>query len=305
MLFKKRDAAETPEQNASALTQRRAKTAILVACIFSAATGAAFFAAHQEEPNFSSFGGSLVRVLANLLFISLPFMRSDCRLLLSPLRHRALWLWGVFGALTVTTYFAAVALVGSGQTAFFGASSGIFIAALSPMIARQKVTSMNWLAIAGSLFGLYMICPSGKIDGSFLGTALAIASGLCGAVAYLMIARTKSTYATPQIMMTWCLSAMTAHLIIFCFHDVTWPTSPGVWFLLLVAGFSASLSQHFTTYAFQRGPASQIASLSYLAPVLSLILDMILFGFTPTPIAGIGASIIFAFGVVAPVLKRD
>lgn len=303
-MFLKNGTAETIELSGSAIVERRGQTAILVACIFSAATGAAFFAAHQEDPSFSSLGGSFVRVIANLVFISLPFIRTNCRLILSPLRHRALWLWGVFGAMTVTTYFAAVALVGSGQTAFLGASSGIFIAALSPVIARQKVNPMNWLAIIGSIFGLYMMCANGKNDDSFLGTVLAIASGLFGALAYLMIARTKSTYSTSQIMMTWCLSAITAHLLIFCFHNVTWPTRPGVWLLLLLAGLAASLSQHLTTYAFQRAPASQIASLSYLAPVLSLLLDMILFGFVPTATAGIGASIIFAFGVVVPVLKR-
>lgn len=295
---------DTVQLGAVAVDQRRGQRAILVACVFSAATGAAFFAAHQKDPGFSSFGGSFVRVATNLIFISLPFMKTNCQLFLPPLKHKALWLWGVFGALTVTTYFAAVALVGSGQTAFLGASSGVFIAALSPMIAKQRVHSMNWLAITGSILGLYMMCANEKVDGSVLGTALAIASGLFGALAYLMIARTKSAYATSQIMMTWFLSAATAHLLVFCFYKVTWPTSSDVWLLLLLAGLAASLSQHLTTYAFQRAPASQIASLSYLAPVLSLFIDMILFGFTPTPIAGIGASIIFAFGVVVPVLKR-
>ncbi|MBK9040320.1 MAG: hypothetical protein IPL83_14360 [Bdellovibrionales bacterium] len=78
------------------------------------------FAAHQEDPSFSSFGWKLCSGDSESPFHLTSVYKNKLSAHLSPLRHRALWLWGVFGAMTVTTYFAAVALVGSGQTAFFG-----------------------------------------------------------------------------------------------------------------------------------------------------------------------------------------
>lgn len=277
---------------------------ILIASIFGALMGVAFFAAHRLEPAFSSFSGSFIRVLANLAFILLPISGAGRPKLLTPVRHHSLWLWGFFGALTVTSYFAAVALLGSGTSAFLSASSGVFIAALSPLIARQRVSRLNWLAIAGAVSGMFLM-SSGAVHGqSSLGVGLALASGLCGALAYLMVARTKSVYATSTLMMTWCLSAIAAHLLIFCFFPVDWPKSLAAWALLGAAGVAASLNQNFTARAFQLAPASLVASLSYLAPVISLLLDSIVFGIRPTATEGLGAALILGFGAMLPMLAR-
>lgn len=277
---------------------------ILIATLFGALMGAAFFAAHRREPAFSSFSGSFIRVLANLVFILLPFSGAARPQVLPPRRHRSLWLWGFFGALSVTSFFAAIALIGNGPAAFLSASSGVFIAALSPFIARQRVSALNWLAISGSVAGMFVMSAGTLENHSLLGVAAALMSGLSAALAYLMVARTKSAYTTSTIMMTWCLSAMTAHLLIFCFHPVAWPEGLATWGLLIAAGIAASLNQKFTARAFQLAPASLVASLSYLAPVLSLVLDSVFFGMQPTAAEGIGAALILGFGAMLPMLGK-
>lgn len=205
----------------------------------------------------------------------------------------------------MTTYFAAVAAIGNGRAAFLGASSGVFIAALSPLIARQKVAPLNWVAVVGSIFGLYLMRGRGVADGSYLGTGLAITSGLFSALAYLMIARTRVFYSSSAVIMTWCIAALLTHLLIFSVYSVSWPTDPTVWLILLISGIAASLAQFFTTYAFQRVPASRVATLSYLAPVLSLFFDVLFFGLSPTPTSTAGAAIILAFGLAVPTFTKS
>ena len=282
-------------------------SAILLACLFSSLVGAAFFKAHLEDPHFSSFSGSFVRVLTNLVLIMILMMffkyRSSTPLLLPPHQHKSLWAWGLFGALTVTTYFAAIHLIGSGMTAFLGASSGVFIAALSAPVARQRTPPIMWLAIMGSVFGMYLLCNTTNLNSSGLGCGLAIASGFFGAVAYLMIARTRSRYSVPTVMMTWCISALAAHLILFCAVPIAFPTTTKAWIFILIAAVSASMAQQLTTLAFQRSSASFVASLSYLTPVLSLLLDFLAFDLKPKVQTGLGALLIIAFGALIPSLK--
>lgn len=280
--------------------------AALIACLFSSLMGAAFFKAHLEDPQFSSFSGSFVRVIANILLVLLIIAggRSGTKPLLPPKKHPSLWAWGVFGALTVTTYFAAIHLIGSGMTAFLGASSGIFIALLSAPLTRQRTPRIMWLAIAGSVLGLYLLSRSTGFINSWLGSGLAVSSGFFGAVAYLMIARTRSTYSVSTIMMTWCVSALIAHLIVFCFIPIAFPSNIKSWCFILFAAIAASFAQQFTAYAFQRSSPSFVASLSYLTPVVSLGIDIYAFGFTPTPQAGIGAALIVSFGALIPLLQR-
>lgn len=288
------------------LRQRRGLAAMAAACLFSAIMGAAFFMAHVADPKFSSFTGSFIRVFANVLFISCIFRQgNESPFSFSPIRHKSLWFWGIFGALTVTTYFAAVNLVGSSTAAFLGASSGIFITALSPLVAGQKVTLKNWIGIGGSFTGMYLMCNTEMISQSSRGIFLAIASGFFGAMAYLMIARKRTEYSTSTIMSIWCLTSIAAHLLVFSLWHVEWPVRLNAWLLLLIAGFAASLAQHLTTYSYQRAPAGAAASLSYLAPVLSLLIDVVAFGAKPSLRVGFGAATILLFGALLPFIKSN
>ncbi len=286
--------------------RRKGVWAILVASILSSLTGAAFYTAHLFDPLFSSFCGSFIRVLANLFIataLSQIQSRSTNRIPFPSRKHRELWAWGFFGALTVTSYFASVSLIGNGQSAFLGASCGVFIAALSPLMTGYRADSCQWFAIGGSLLGIYFLCAKQPLEGSCIGTSLAIMSGLFAALAYLMISRTRGAYSTATVMSVWCIVALFAHVMVFIFFNVTWPTELRAWVYLGIAGLTASFAQHFTTYAFQRSSPMLMASLSYLTPVFSLALDMIFFGFDPVWQSELGAVLVVAFGALVPLMS--
>lgn len=269
--------------------------------------GAAFYQAHMLDPKFSSLGGSFIRVLANLAFIMIPIAlgRGEWgQLLLKPGQHRVLWLWGLFGALTVTCFFGALSLIGNGLASFLSASSGVFVAALAPFIARQRTGPAIWIGVLGAVAGLYLLGRTTSLEVSPWGACLALLSGFFAAVAYLLVARTGSRYTPQTVMMTWCVAALSAHFIAFIASGVSFPASPLAWILLVAAGLAASLSMHFTTVAYQNAPAGLVASLSYLAPVLSLGLDAIFFGIRPGPQAGLGALLVVGFGAFLPFLRR-
>ena len=278
-----------------------------LASLFSALMGLAFFLAHQAEPAFSSLTGSFVRVLTSLFFITFAFLvtQKKSTLFYSPLRHRSLWLWGIFGALTVTTYFSAVPMIGSGMTALLSASSGVFITALSPRLAGQAVSPKNWFAVIGSLAGLMLMCKVGEVGPSAAGFALASTSGFFGGCAYLMIARRKKDYSGSAIMMTWCAAALLAHFLLFATFPTIWPSGARAWLLLIGAGCAASVAQALSAFSFQRAPASSIAAVGYLSPVLSLVLDVVFLEIHPGLRVSAGAGLVLFFGGLFPFIMRS
>lgn len=286
---------------------------VIVSSALSAIMGIAFYTAHTWDPNFSSLGGSFVRVLVNLLLIFVFMSSNERPELLSPLRHKALWLWGLFGALTVATFFSSIHLVGSGLASLLCASSGIFIAALAPLLARQRVGWFSWIAIAGSLLGMCLLTPIDVGSPSLLffnssqltGLFLASLSGLFCGLAYLMIARTGGKYSMTNVMFTWCLASIALHIGIFFFVSIHWPQTPKIWLLLLGAGVIATISQRMMTKAFQIAPAAKVAAISYLGPVLNLVFDSVLFDMNPSLQQKTGALIIVACGVGLPLLSQE
>ncbi len=279
--------------------------AILCACVLNMMVGIAFYAARKAEPGFSPFAFIILRVLTNSSCLLLPLLRGRKLPRLQGWRgNKALWLWGCCGLGTTTTFFYAINYSPVGVVNFLNSGSGIFIAGLAPVFTGQSTPLLDWFGIVGSMAGLFLLSRPDTGDFSPIGAALAIFSGMCTAVAYLMIARTRKRAHAPELfMLHWTLVSLLAYTLLLIMMPISWPQQSTTWLLLLAAGLSASWSQYLSTLAYSKAPASLMACLTYVGAVLSVTADTFIFGIIYPHEALLGAAIVMFFGCFLPLWK--
>jgi S-adenosylmethionine uptake transporter len=196
--------------------------------------------------------------------------------------------------------FASMKAIGIGDSSFLNSSSGVFVAVLGPLVLRQKNSRVAWVAVAGSMVGLFLLFQPRLDDALPYGRTLGLASGLFAAAAYLMIARAGRSNSPRSIVFYFALVATCVHLAAFAVLDIQWPTQPLSYVMLVAAGLVASAAQIFLTRSYQNAPAAYCAAVSYLAPVASMVIGFMIFKDVPDSAAWAGAAIVLACGVVLP-----
>ena len=275
-------------------------------CVCFAGMASLVFAVQLAEPEASSLVSSFARVVVNLvLLFAYAIWRKDVRDLLGDLRP-SLWWRGAFGSFALVLSFAAIKAIGVGDAQFLCASNGVFVALLAPLVLKQKNPARAWVAIAGSIVGLYLLFEPRLVDAAPWGRAMALCSGFLSALAYLMIARAGRSNSPNSIVFYLCFIALFVHLMLFATLGATWPARQSSYALLVLVGITGSIGQFCLTKAYQLAPAALNSAVSYLQPVLALALAMMFFGRIPDFRAIVGGSIVVAFGVALPFarLKR-
>ncbi len=133
---------------------------------------------------------------------------------------------------------------------------------------------------------------------------MALISGSTAAVAYLAVSRAGESVPTGVVMAFWSFFSLVVHLGGIAFFPITYPRAPGVWVAVVLGALAATAAQYCTAKAFQKGPAADVAALSYLTPVLGVGVDLALFGLVPAGREWLGCSLIVLFGVLLPFWKQ-
>lgn len=273
---------------------------MLAACLLFSMMNTSVYAISLAEPAISTVVISFFRVFINWLLLVIPaLIRHDLDRLFGD-RCSALWLRGLFGATALMLSFSAIARIGPGESAFLGASSGVFVALLSPWVLGQKNSLWAWLAILGSLTGVFLLFKSNHGNHDSLGRVMALGSGFLAALAYLMVARAGRSNSAQSVVFYFCLVALLLHGSYFALYDYHLPSNGKVWGLLVFTGFTGSGAQYAMTRAYQAAPAALVSAVGYLAPVLSLIWGVMFFAQIPNEWALIGSALILLFGVLLP-----
>lgn len=276
---------------------------LLWACALSVAASAVYFAGYQREPGISSLSGISMRIFANvavLVFMGGPSLFSLVRLV--PFRQSVgLSLWGVFGTLTVFTYFYAVPIVGAGLANFTNSASGVVIVAMSSLLLGQAVASSALLSLFGCAAGMLFLTWEALAAASVsVGLVVAIMAGIFAGFAYLMVARDGERNHPKTVIWAWTWPNLLVLAAWLALAPVIWPRSLGTWAMLAAAGMGTAVAQYFTILAYQRGRSAHLACLSYLAPALSFLVDSFVFQFRFTWMHWMGFACIVSFGAVLP-----
>jgi len=281
----------------------RGLVCMVVASLMFSLMNACVYAIGLCEPQLPAAVVSFVRILVNLAILAVPALLGRRFLSLFGDFRLSLWLRGLFGTLALMMSFASIQMIGPGESAFLGASSGVFVAMLGPLVLRQKNSPLVWLAILGAMAGLGLLFEPRFEPRDFMGRALGLGTGVLAALAYLMVAKAGRSNTTESVIFYFCLVGVFLHLGFFSLHGGRLPVSVDVWVLLLAGGASASVAQFYMTRAYQTAPAALVSAVAYLSPVLSLGWGVALFARTPDAQALAGCALVLVFGVMLPFLS--
>lgn len=289
-----------PKQRISVRSHKAGLLIMLVACLMFSLMNTSVYAIKIADPNISALVISFFRVFTNSLLLVIPaLMRRQLNSLFGNY-CLALWLRGLFGASALMLSFVSITRIGPGESAFLAATSGVFVALLSPFLLGQKNSLWTWLAILGSLVGVSLLFKDNASSHDLLGRAMALGSGFLAALAYLMVARAGRSNSAKSVVFYFCLVALLLHIGYFARYGYRLPSDKKVWGLLFFTGCLGSAAQYTMTRAYQTAPAALVSAVGYLSPVLSLLWGILLFAQIPTESALMGAGLILLFGVLLP-----
>ena len=174
-------------------------------------------------------------------------------------------------------------------------SSPIFIAALAPIILRERVSPSRWLTIALGFIGVLVIL---RPDPTTIGISalIAVAASLSSAVRDLVtrqISRTESSLST-----LFCSSLLVIIVALAAAPWLGWVTVPPLgWLLLLINGVLNGTSHFLIIEALRLGEASVVSPYRYSALIWGVILGVVIWGDMPDLWIIGGALLIAASGL--------
>ncbi len=287
----------------------RGAVAMLMGCVLSALVGPLFALARAADPALSSLAASCVRVAAQVVFVLVVTRfvsgSGSWRGLILGDGRRLLWIWGFLGAICVASFYASMARIGFGAASVLAAASGILMTALSPFVLGRRIGLAGWLGTGAGLVGVALLNPGVSLAGGDVwGWIFGLVSAMTAALAYLAVARLGEQQHTLTVMSYWAIACVLTHGAAAIVEAPQFPASAAGWSLLAVGGFAACLSQYLMTVAFQRGDTAWLATLSYAAPVASMLLDVGFFAARPTGGEWAGAALIIVAGAAMPLMAR-
>ncbi len=278
----------------------RAVLWMLASCVFFAFMALTVGAANDRAPELHVATASLFRAGTNLLAVAL-IGRFDRRALLGDGRL-ALWTRGIWGSASLLTFFGALSLLDIGQSAFLNYTSAFWVAALGPLVLKERTPPLVWLAVAGSAVGVLLLSEPRAGDG--LGRALGLASGLFAAFAYLSVRRAAATNGPVAIVFYFTMIA-TAVCAVWTFAlDLPLPRDGEVIALLMASGLCATAGQLLMTRAYQLGRAAPVAAAGAFGPLLTTLLGALGLGQLPDLRQGLGMLVLLVSAVLLPLLSE-
>lgn len=236
----------------------------------------------------------LLRSAVALLILSPLLWRGGLRPIVTAQRPGLQLARVVFSTLEVFCFYLAVSLLPLADVMTFWLAAPIYVAALSPLLLKEKVDGLRWAGIALGFAGVVVaLAPSGEFN------LLAIIAALAGTLAFaLMVITGRSLRDTPDttLVLFQTGGALVAGLVL----------SPSGWinpsfpdFLLLGAlGVVAMVAHICVNRAVKLADATSVAPLQYTLLPWAVILGYVFFGDLPQTTTLIGAAIIIISGIV-------
>ncbi|MEO0077512.1 MAG: DMT family transporter [candidate division WOR-3 bacterium] len=196
--------------------------------------------------------------------------------------HFALWI----ESLNRTSVASSVVLV---------AMNPIFVAALSPLVLREKVSWRMVLAVVLGVLGAAIIAsPVLKSPGATTGNLLAVAGAVC-AGGYLMAGRSVRPKLPLVTYVYVVYSIATVLLVVVMLAERAWVSNPKAWLFVILLGLGPQLLGHTSfNWALKYAPAPAVAMAVLGEPVGTTLLAWGLLRQVPTSYEFAGGTVICA-----------
>jgi drug/metabolite transporter (DMT)-like permease len=253
-----------------------------------------------------------VKFLTGIPVTELVFFRSAVSLVLCivPLWRAGIPLWGtrkdlliargIFGTISLTTFFYTLQYLPLGTALTLQYLSPIFTTLLGVWLLKERAASLQWLLFLISFLGVLVI----RGFDSQVSTPLLLAgigSAFSSAWAYIMIRKAKDTEHPLVIILYFPLVAIPAMVVLTWNH---WVMPMGwQWLGLLLMGIFTQGGQYFMTKAYQAAPVSKVAIFKYTGILFALGFDFWLFDAVYSPWVLLGIGLVVA-GIIPGMLKK-
>lgn len=198
-------------------------------------------------------------------------------------------------AISLSLLFFGIALLPLSDSMALYFSSTLFVVILSYPILREKVTTLQWLAVVIGLVGVMVIAnPTGDV---FQYAAFIIIAGTFAESVYNLYARFLST-TNNTLIIAFLGNLLPALLLLFALPFVWEPLDLNHWIFLLVIGVVGGFCQLCIVFAYGHAPAGILAPMIYSSILWTIILDVIFWGQWPSLSLVLGCGIIILAGLL-------
>ncbi len=229
------------------------------------------------------------------------------------------FLRGLAGFLSYTTYYLALTVLPLADTATLFYSSPLFVTALAIPMLGERVGVRRWLAVAVGFAGVVVVMRPG---GGTIDPAMVL--GVLAAISYAFmvtitrrLGRTEAGGAMSIYAMIVFIVASgaiglvlgdgaydteahaSAHFLLRAWVTPTWPDFG----LLALCGFIAGIGFYCLTQAYRVAPPSQIAPFEYASLPWALLWGYVFWGDLPGPATIFGILLVVASGLY--IIRRE
>lgn len=204
-----------------------------------------------------------------------------------------------FTALSLSFY--VISKIPLADASILNHTSVLFVAILSALFLREKVTAPLLIYIVCALVGVaLMIKPS--FDVVNVAGLLGLASGLFASIAYVSIKQLHKTDSFFTMVFSFSLFSSAASFALFQ-HQFIEPHGTE-WAALIGMGILGTVAQLMMTYAYKHTDASIVSPYSFSAVLFAAMFGIIFWGEIPDRWSILGGSLIVACGIGIMKLKK-
>lgn len=205
---------------------------------------------------------------------------------------------GVAGTISLMMYFYAIGHLPLGTAVTFNYTSPLFLALLTTLWLKEKVTGRMLFSIALGFVGVAILLRPTFAREQWFAGVVALGSGFLSGVAYMNV-RMLGAAGEPdwRTVFYFSLIATLAGGVWMLFGRFNPITLHNVWILLGMGG-CATAAQLAMTRAYRKGASLVVASLSYVTVIISSLYGMLFWQDSHPPSAWLAILLIIASGVV-------
>lgn len=186
----------------------------------------------------------------------------------------ALWIRAIAGAISLNSYYWNLGTIPSGDALAMFNLSPLFVALISAVLFRDRLSHLEWFGILGIVSGLVALrSPSGSAI-PVLSLLIGISGSLMGAVAYLALAVALRTKPMEIVIWAFCFASSLLPLAMFS-ENWVFPR-PNQLSIILLCSILGLLGQWLVSLAFKHvkpaiGAALSLSSLLWAVSIQAFI----------------------------------
>jgi RarD protein len=210
--------------------------------------------------------------------------------------QRLLLLRALMLAITATCFMTALVTMPLAEATAIYFTAPLVMVALSPWLLGERVSRLQWAAVATGFAGMLLIVrPGGQLP--LLGTGLMVVAALCYAL-FQLLTRKLSGRVPPVTQFAYMAAVclVVTHLPALAGPPPAWPSGPQM-ALLVAGGLVSGVAQLLLLAAFRRVSMATLAPMNYLQLLLAVLISAFWFQRPPDGLALAGMGLIALAGM--------